>query len=156
MLNYYQFIQATTFITFYIDIYQPIVTWDEFKLVGSKEVDGLDALSFKDTDVVSQMSSDEKEEIARKLVPFDGWEHYLDHFVKDEERKKELKTNISNQADQKVKQNGGSPSEKLKELICQLFPNYTMEKFFNACKKCRYNDTLVDLNEICTRVLGNK
>ena len=151
ILESFRFTQAFTFITSYIDISQPNMNWDEFKQVGSGIVDALDALSFQNSDVVSRMGLVSKDKIAHKLAScINGWKYYLDHFEKDEERKNLLKTNILNQANQEVKRKGDSPTEKLNKLIRQYFPDYTMEKFFNACKECHYNDTLGNLMEICT------
>ena len=147
ILNSYQFIQARDFITSYIENSHPKLTWDEFKQVGFEVVDGLDALSFKDTDVVSKMLLEDKDKIARKLAPSNGWKHYLDYFEKDENRKKTLKTSFSLKAASIGERK--TPTEKLTELIFMYFPDYTMEQFFNACKECHYNDSLRDLMEIC-------
>ena len=124
------------------------VTWAEFKTFSENhfEIWSLRKLQIQDTNMVYNLTTIEKEMIARELalLEIDWLEHFIDHLT-ETKRKEELKVNINN-----FRQRQNSPSNQLKELIFRIDPKYTVGKFHKACKDCHFNDTLNDLKTICT------
>ena len=123
------------------------VKWGEFKKIGVDEfhIFSLEYLYFENEMIVSGMMIVEKMKIARIIAINGLWKHFIDYYVEDEERNKYYKTLISNPhpAD-------GTKTKKLIDLIIQMRPGYTMKQFFTVCKECYYNDTLHDLENICS------
>ena len=122
---------------------EPFLTWGEFKAIGIEKykINGFKNLPFEDDTIIRDMLIKEKEQIAGEM-PVNGWEHFVDHYTEDEERK-QIKSSISNSW-----QLERTPTEKLVSLIFEKSPDCTLGNFFNACKECDYNETLKDLKKI--------
>lgn len=122
------------------------VKWSEFKRIGiDYKIMSFKKLSFDDGAVIAGMRLSEKEDIARAMVPLDGWEHLFDYYMKDEDDKDLQKKSISNSWT-----SNKTPTQDLVSYIFSIIPDYTMQYFFNACQTYGYNDTLKDLIEICS------
>ena len=143
-------IQTMAFFDVFWQTSQSTVTWGEFKRIGLEHIhiDSLKNLPFEDTKIVSQMMTVEKEDIAGKLALADGWEYFIDYYVKDFERNREVKTAIISSYQEQSKK---TATRKLTDLISQIYPRYTMKQFFTTCKKCHFNDTLEDLQNISSK-----
>lgn len=128
------------------------VKWSEFKEFSKNHfgVRSLGNLTIDDTEMVYDLGITKIEMIARELalLKIDWWEYFIDD-LRDIKRKEELKISINNYRQQQRSES--SATNKLKKLIFQIYPKYTMHKFYNVCKDCHYNDTLEHLRKICIR-----
>ena len=126
----------------------PGIKWGDFKDIGINDfkINTFINLPFENDSVIAEMDTTKKEKIAEAMVSVDGWEHFVDHYFKDdEERKKDVKLSISN-----LWQSSENPTKDLVKLIFQQDADYTLKKFFDACRDCGYNETLKDLKNMCS------
>ena len=131
------------------------VTWLTFKTCMKKTsgICTLETLDINDTTMVCNLTRDEILMVARKLALLDPdwWKHCIDKWVSND-RRDEVKTTIEHKLLQ-IMSTDTSGTNKLKNLIIQKKPWYTLEEFYNACKKYGYNETLKDLRIISIKVL---
>ena len=96
-------------------------------------IDGFNDLPFENDAFIKEMIQEEKEQIAEEM-PVSGWQHFVDHYTEDEDDRKQIKSSISNSWESKR-----TPTDDLISLIIQIYPDYTMKDFFNACSQCKFH-----------------
>ena len=129
----------------------PRLTWGEFKDID-KNIEGLKDLTFGDESKIASLSEIEKLDIAKIMIPMNGWVRIVDQYIKSAKERKSLKSAIQNSC---KRRQTFSPTEQLLELVYQIYPKFTVKQFFDACKESHFNDTLTDMKKICIEVEQN-
>ena len=128
------------------------VTWLEFKEFSANyfNVHSLETLDIDEAEMVYNLSITNKEMIARELAMLKcgWWDNFIDQFHDLSSRRYELQSALTLFRQQQRMES--TATDQFKELIFQIDPKYTLEKFHTACKQYHYNDTLDALKTICT------